>query len=91
MITVSFRDQQEAPVETTALLEDLSPQGACLSLNLPLTVGAWVQLSADGFSAEAEVRYCKLGEYGYLIGIEFAAGQEWCWERWQPGHLLSLD
>jgi len=90
LISVSFYDQQDSPVATTALLEDLSPRGGCLSLNVPLTVGLRVKLAGDGFSKEAEVRYCELGEYGYLAGIEFAAGHEWRREEWQPRHLLSL-
>ena len=90
IVNVSFQDQQDTQVATTALLEDLSPQGACLSLDMPLTVGLRVRLETDGFGREAEVRYCELGDYGYLVGVEFAAGEEWHRQEWQPSHLLSL-
>ena len=90
MLSLSCSDQQGSKLETTAVLEDLSPGGSCPSSNVPLTVGRKVDLSAEVCRAEGEVRYCELGEYGYLVGVQFADGQEWSREDWRPQHLLSF-
>lgn len=73
------------------LLEDLSRRGACLSMNSPLALGAPVKLQAAGFKAEACVRYCRLGEYSFVVGLEFLPGFEWAASDWRPKHLLELS
>ena len=74
----------------TGLLEDISSGGLCLSMSLPLDPGRAVRLSAAGLDAQAKVRYCELGDYGYLTGVEFAPGYGWDRMSWRPKHLLSF-
>ena len=90
LIDVSFHDQIGNLVSEKGLLEDLSTEGLCFSLAIPLTVGLKMEFRCDGFVGMARVRYCNLGEYGYLVGAEFADGSAWDKERWRPKHLISL-
>ena len=89
-VEVFFRDQTGLGVTETGLLEDLSRTGLCVSLAVPVTVGEIVSFTCEGFEGSGEVRYCNLGEYGYLLGVRFGDGLEWDERQWKPRHLLSL-
>ena len=89
-VEVFFRDQTGMGVTETGLLEDLSRTGLCVSLSVPVTVGEIVSFTCEGFEGSGEVRYCNLGEYGYLLGVRFGDGLEWDERQWKPRHLLSL-
>ena len=90
LVEVSFHDQTGNVVCEKGLLEDLSKEGLCFSLAIPMTVGLEMEFHCDGFSGKAHVCYCNLGEYGYLVGAEFADGCGWDKEMWRPKHLISL-
>ena len=34
--------------------------------------------------------HTELGDYGYLVGLEFADGYEWDRQKWTPDHLLAI-
>ncbi|HYM11382.1 MAG TPA: PilZ domain-containing protein [Bryobacterales bacterium] len=88
-VQIAWQDDRQARISYVGLLEDVSPTGLCVNLELPAPVGRTVHLHTKGFEGDAEVRYCELGDYGYLVGLEFAEGQ--CWEReaWKPKHLVG--
>lgn len=88
-VQVSWLDDRERRISTLGLLEDVSPEGICVSLELPVASGRNVHLHSRGIEGEAEVRYCELGDYGYLIGLEFSDGCSWDREKWRPKHLLE--
>ena len=50
-----------------------------------------MEFRCQGFDGRVRVRYCNLGEYGYLVGAEFAGGCGWDKERWQPKHMISVS
>jgi len=89
-VHVAWSDQRGRPISYVGLLEDVSPGGLGMSLDLPLAVGQPVHLHTKGFEGEALVSYCELGEYGYLVGVEFQEGCSWDRETWKPKHLLTL-
>ena len=89
-VKVSFADQNGRTVSDTGLLEDVSRRGLNISLNIPLPEGQDIQLQIDGFSGKARVRYCDIGDYGYLIGLEFDDRYEWDPKKWAPRHLLAV-
>ena len=89
-VKVSFADQDGRTVSDTGLLEDVGRQGLNISLNIPLPKGQDIKLQMEGFSGKARVRYCNIGDYGYLIGLEFADRYEWDPEKWAPRHLLTI-
>lgn len=68
------------------LLEDLSAEGASVSVEIPLRDGEIVKLAASGFHAQARVRHCQPRESGFVAGMEFA-GYRWEPRGWRPDHL----
>ena len=91
LVEISFQDQTGNLIREKGLLENLSREGLCFSLAIPVTVGLELEFRCDGFDGRARVRYCNLEEYGYLVGAEFAGGCGWEKERWQPKHLISVS
>ena len=89
-VQIAWHDQNRSRISYVGLLEDVSPEGLCINLELPVPVGQAVFLHTKGFEGEAEVRYCNLGDYGYLVGMEFADGCSWDREKWRPKHLLAF-
>ncbi len=72
----------------TAVLEDLSPEGAAVAVEEPLEAGTTVELSAGHFQAKAQVRYCDARETDYRLGLEFVEGSRWQPSEWEPEHLF---
>lgn len=77
------------PVELTANLEDIAPSGACVQLERPVPVGSSVTLRLGRRKFRGLVRHCTHHEIGYFVGVQFAAGQKWSREIYEPEHLLD--
>ena len=75
--------------ELPAVLEDISPCGACVLLEEPLPVGDRVVLVCRRCHFRGTVRYCVHHEIGYFAGVQFDAGQKWSRELYEPKHLLD--
>jgi hypothetical protein len=86
---ISFHDQTGRLVRRQAIVEDVSPDGVCVSSSLPVSEGGRVTLHADGLIAEGKVRYCHLGDYSFLIGLEFEPEHSPGRRGWRPDHLLD--
>jgi hypothetical protein len=85
---VTFDDQEGNSVTTMALVEDISEDGLGVSSSLPISPGRVVRVRAEGIRASGVARYCELGDYSYLLGLELEPG----WRGdWQPRHGLSLS
>ena len=91
LVEISFHDQRGNLVLEKGLLEDLSKDGFCISLSIPITVGLKMEFRCDGLVGIASVRYCNLGDYGYLVGAKFVDGYGWDKQRWRPKHLILLS
>lgn len=88
LVEVSFDDSQGNTVSTVALVEDVSEGGLCVSSSLPVAPGRFVRVNAEGLAGSGIVRYCELGDYSYLLGLELGPG----WRGdWTPGHELPLS
>lgn len=84
----------EAPgraLHATALLEDISPSGACLQLERPVPLGALIRWECANQKFEARVRYCSYRDIGYFVGIEFGREAKWSKQSYRPQHLLELE
>ena len=86
---IAFEDQRGRTVRQQALVEDVSEDGVCVSSSLPVTEGWKVTLHADGFTSVGKVRYCHLGDYSFLIGLEFPSEAGPGRFGWRPDHLLD--
>lgn len=89
LVELRFKDQTGRRLAEKVLLEDVSKGGASVSSSLPVARGRQVELVADGFARRARIRFCEIGEDGYLLGLQF--DDEWDREAWQPEHLTSLE
>jgi len=90
LVRVEYDDQRGRTVNLAGLLEDVGRDGLCISLSLPLRVGAEIRFACDGFFGRASVEYCNLGDYSYLVGAAFLDGLQWDETLWRPRHLLAL-
>ncbi len=89
-IQVAWPDEHGNRISQTGVLEDVSPSGLAVSMDLPMPPGRTVHLHARGFEGEAEVRYCeRADEYSYLVGMEFTDGSGWDRKKWRPQHLYN--
>jgi hypothetical protein len=88
-VQIAWSDDRGRRTFNVGLLEDVSPEGISLTLDLPVPAGRRVHLHTKGFAGEAEVCYCELLDYGYLLGLEFADGCCWEPEKWRPKHLYA--
>ncbi|MCU1260732.1 MAG: hypothetical protein JWO80_3617 [Bryobacterales bacterium] len=74
----------------TALLEDISTEGACLQMESAIPISTSVELRYGGVAIPALVKYCVYREIGYYVGVEFREGFRWSEQRFHPQHLLDL-
>lgn len=87
---ITFADQKGDSIHDVGLLEDVSARGVTISLSVPLPLNKRVRIHTKGFDGDAIVRHSELGDYGFLIGLEFADGYEWDRNKWTPDHLLAI-
>jgi hypothetical protein len=73
----------------TAILEDISPSGACLQLESKVPVGAHLRVRADRCELRGEVRWCQYREFGYFAGLRLEEGARWSRAAFEPEHLLD--
>ena len=77
-------------IREIGVLEDVSLGGVSISLNIPIPVGTGARIHTRDFEGQVAIRYCELGDYGYLVGVEFADGYRWDEGKWEPAHLLAV-
>ena len=73
-----------------ALLEDISPSGACLQLETAVPLGVEMHWSSPRQELSGTVRYCVYREIGYFVGVEFEPSSKWSKRAFRPKHLLDL-
>jgi hypothetical protein len=84
-------ESEDGPVCTEwAILEDISPSGACLDSEQPIPLDAMVSLQFPGEHCQARVKYCKLDQINYLVGVRFEQGYRWSRRKFKPDHLLQF-
>jgi hypothetical protein len=73
-----------------AILEDISPLGACLEVEAPIPTGTIVSLQFTTDCCQARVKYCRFDKVKYLLGVEFEQGYRWSRRRFKPEHLIQF-
>ncbi|MBZ5583136.1 MAG: PilZ domain-containing protein [Acidobacteriia bacterium] len=91
MVEISWKGRGGMQRRGTALLEDISPSGACLQLEAPVPLGVEVRVDCAQRRFLGWVRYCAYREIGYFVGVEFDAGTKWSKRMYKPRHLLDLE
>lgn len=83
-----------------AVLEDISPLGACVQVEefIPPGTGISILVSAAPVDPEpatpvrfsGRVSYCVFRDYGYFVGIQFSGETRWSSGIFEPQHLTNL-
>jgi len=73
-----------------AILEDISPSGACLQSEYPIAPDTAVRLHFESEGCQARVKYCKFDRSNYLLGVQFEQGYRWSRRKFKPEHLLQF-
>jgi hypothetical protein len=73
-----------------AVLEDISPLGACVQVEEQIPLGMEVVLSSGGKCLSGVVSYCVYRDYGFFVGIHFLDETHWSKGVFVPDHLTSL-
>jgi hypothetical protein len=89
MVEVSWKDRRGKTMRGIALLEDISPSGVCLQLEVPVPLGAEIRWDSPGHEFSGHVRYCSYREIGYFVGVELHTDSRWSKTTYRPKHLLD--
>src|SRR6476660_1368597 len=87
MVEVAWTEPLGRKRTATGLLEDISPSGACLQLEIPIPLGSRMRWYSPKQEFAGIVRYCNFREIGYFVGVEFAPGLKWSKQAYKPQHL----
>ena len=71
LITVHWGNGRGIGRQEAAVIEDYSPTGASISIEVRIEPGTPVVLRAEQESFGAVVKRCERRDKGYLLGIEF--------------------
>jgi hypothetical protein len=91
MMEVCWKDSMGKTGQAMALLEDISPSGACLQLETAIPLASQIRWKSPKQEFEGHVRYCVYREIGYFVGVEFSEASRWSTKRYRPQHLLNLQ
>jgi len=91
VVEASWTDQDGQVQKAHALLENISPSGACLQFEAAVPVGVTIRFACPKQEFEGEVRYCSYQEIGYFVGIQLAPDSHWSRKSFRPRHLLDLQ
>ena len=73
-----------------AILEDISPSGACLEVEAYILPDTIVSLQFATDQCQARVKYCRFDQVKYLLGVHFEQGYRWSRRRFKPDHLIQF-
>jgi hypothetical protein len=91
VVEASWTDEGGKLQQAKALLENISPSGACLQFEAPVPTGVKLQIVCPKHSFVGVVRYCTYQEIGYFVGVQFEPQSHWSRRAFKPRHLLDLQ
>jgi hypothetical protein len=90
VVAACWTDKDGQTQRADALLENISPSGACLQFEVPVPLGVSLHLVCTKHEFVGEVRYCVYQEIGYFVGVKFEPQSHWSKKTYKPRHLLDL-
>jgi len=91
LVEASWTDEDGQVHRADALLENISPSGACLEFEIAVPLGAQIRFTCEKHEFSGEVRYCKYAEIGYFVGVQLEPQSHWSRRKFKPRHLLDLQ
>jgi len=89
LVEVEWRDELDRPQRSVANLEDISPMGACLQLEIEIPLRTVIRMTVMKSQYVGEIRYCVFREFGYFLGVQFEPGVKWSSRSFKPLHLFD--
>jgi len=89
MVKVGWKDVGGRAHKTMALLEDISPSGACLQLEMAVPLGTTIGWQCPRRQFSGKVQYCIYREIGYFVGVRFDKESQWSQRCFEPQHMLD--
>ncbi len=87
---VSIRRSETAPAKPQeALLEEIGPDSAALSLQLPLKKGTEIVIECKETELRGTVENCLRWVDGYMLEVGFPEGQDWNPAEFMPRRLFN--
>lgn len=91
LMTLEWLGDDGSLTTASAVLEDISPRGACLQVESPVPVDVQITLRRGSeWTAPCVPVYCIFREFGYFVGVQFPEGVRWSRGEFEPQHLLEL-
>jgi hypothetical protein len=90
LVKVQWKLESGSFLSEWAILEDISPSGACLEIEKPIPPDTVVSLQFKGDRCQARIKYCKFDKVNYLLGVQFEHGYRWSRRRFKPEHLIQF-
>jgi hypothetical protein len=90
VVQASWTDKDGQMQRADALLENISPSGACLQFEMAVPIGVSLHFVCPKREFVGEVRYCRYQEIGYFVGVKFEPQSHWSKKTYKPRHLLDL-
>lgn len=91
VVEASWTDKDGQVQRADALLENISPSGACLQFEIAVPLGVSLQFVCEKHEFSGEVRYCQYAEIGYFVGVALEPSSHWSRRTFKPRHLLDLQ
>ena len=91
VVEARWTDKDGQTRRANALLEDISPSGACLQFEMAVPTGVNLRWGGARQEFVGQVRYCVYREIGYFVGVQFEAQSKWSEDVYKPLHLLDLQ
>ena len=91
VVEVSWIDSKGEVQKLNALLEDISPSGACLQFEAAIPLGTHLVWGNGKQEYSGDIRYCVYREIGYFVGVQFDPCSKWSKKAYKPQHLLDLE
>ena len=89
LVEIEWQSAEGRCCRTTAILEDISPSGACLQADIPLPVETLIRVRHGRKTLKGTVSYCAYRDIGYFAGVTFTAKQKWSRRMFRPKHLVD--
>lgn len=90
LVKVQWKSESGPTHSEWAILEDISPSGACLEIDEPISVDTLVSLEFTEDRCQARVKYCNYDKVNYLLGVQFENGYRWSRRKFKPQHLIQF-
>jgi hypothetical protein len=90
LVKVQWKHDTGATRSEWAVLEDISPSGACFEMEQPIPLETIVTLEFTGDRCHASIKYCNYERTNYLIGVQFEQGYRWSRRKFKPEHLIQF-